>query len=97
MGSKFTWAKHYLDGTIIWERLDRALGTEDWVSLFPAFQMVHLECGMSDHKLVHIYPMGVLTRRQWPWHFEQVWLSDVGCGDTVKAAWEGGWISCIIG
>ncbi|XP_050289699.1 uncharacterized protein LOC126727832 [Quercus robur] len=70
MGSKFTWAKHYSDGTIIWERLDRALGTEDWVSLFPAFQMVHLECGMSDHKLVHIYPMGVLTRRQWPWHFE---------------------------
>ena len=37
VGSKFTWVKHYLNEPIIWECLDRALGTEEWVSLFLAF------------------------------------------------------------
>lgn len=63
VGSKFTWAKHYMDGTTIWECLEKVLGTEDCVSLFPTLQVVHLEYGMSNHKPVHIYPMGVPTRR----------------------------------
>ena len=29
VGDRFTWAKHYPDGSVIWERLDRALGTGD--------------------------------------------------------------------
>lgn len=88
VGNKFTWAKHYLDGTVIWECLDRAFGIEDCVSLFPAFQVVHLECGMSDHKLVHIHPLGISARRQKPWRFEQVWLFEEGYHDTVRRAWE---------
>ncbi|KAL0014227.1 hypothetical protein SO802_001296 [Lithocarpus litseifolius] len=38
VGDRFTWAKHYPDGSVIWERLDIALGTGDWLNMFPAFQ-----------------------------------------------------------
>ena len=84
---RFTWAKHYLDGSVIWECLDKALGTRAWISMFPAFQVVHLECGMSDHKPIQILPLGITAQQNKPWRFELAWLSEDGCHDTIKAAW----------
>ena len=34
MRSRFTWHKHF-DNFIVWERLDRAVATNEWFSLFP--------------------------------------------------------------
>ena len=31
LGLKFTWKKHFANGQSIWERLDRALCTNDWL------------------------------------------------------------------
>ena len=39
------------------------MGTEDWVSLFLAYSVVHLECGSSDHKPFLIHPLGIPERR----------------------------------
>ena len=86
VGDRFTWAKHYPDGSIIWECLDRALGTGDWISLFLAFQVVHLECGMFDHKPIQILPLGITPKQNKPWRFKQAWLTEDGCHDAVKAA-----------
>lgn len=87
VGDRFTWAKNYPDGSVVWERLDRALGTGEWTSLFLDFQVVHLGCGMSDHKPIQIFPLGVTPRQNRPWRFEQAWLSEDGCHETIKAAW----------
>ena len=37
-------------GNTIWERLDRVVATTDWLDMFPATKVVHLEYGSSNHK-----------------------------------------------
>lgn len=62
VGDRFTWAKHYPDGKVIWERLDRALGNGDWTGMFLDFKVIHLGCVMSDHKPIQILPSGITPR-----------------------------------
>ena len=45
---------------------------------------------MLDHKPVIIHPRGVSVRPNKPWHFEQMWLEDEGCHDTMASAWSEG-------
>ena len=45
---------------------------------------------MSDHKPILIYLDGVPIKLNKPWRFEQVWLEDEGCHDTVASAWREG-------
>ena len=66
VGNKFTWYKSYPNGTTIWERLDRVVGSHDWLSLFPATKVCTLESGTSDHKPIIIHPMGINTQKQRP-------------------------------
>lgn len=60
VGNKFTWCKQTVDGVIVWERLGRALANDEWISLYPASKVIHLEYGTSDHKPLHILPLGIL-------------------------------------
>nr|XP_023920446.1 uncharacterized protein LOC112031976 [Quercus suber] len=39
VGNKFTWYKTYPGGSVVWERLDRAVSTNDWFNLFPATKL----------------------------------------------------------
>ena len=61
--------------------------TIDWIKMFPATKVVHLECGSSDHKPLVILPKGVQIKHKKPWRFEQMWLEDEGCGKVVDLAW----------
>ncbi|KAK9989615.1 hypothetical protein SO802_029854 [Lithocarpus litseifolius] len=87
-GSKFTWRKHFANGQSLWERLDRALCTNDWLQQFGATKVFHLKSSTSDHVPIWIVPNGLdpppLSR---PFRFEEMWLSDKGCGRTVEAVW----------
>ena len=49
IGLKNTWLYQKLDGTQIWERLDRALATKEWMDLFPMAKLYHLSSLASDH------------------------------------------------
>ena len=59
VGGKYTWYKGSRGGNTIWERLDCAVATTDWIEKFPATKVVHLECGFSNHKPLVILPKGV--------------------------------------
>ena len=87
VGGKFTWCNGHLDGYTIWERLDKAVATMDWLGKFPTTKVIHLECGSSDHKPILICLNGVPKFRNKPWRFEHMWLEEEGCRDTVEAAW----------
>ena len=45
VGSEFIWHKHFA-GYIAWERLDRAVATSDWLSLFLDTKIYHLKAGI---------------------------------------------------
>ena len=41
----------------------------------------------SDHSPIFILPDGIVPKSQKPWRFEQLWLENEGCHDTVVATW----------
>nr|POF07458.1 hypothetical protein CFP56_20149 [Quercus suber] len=43
-----------------------------------------------DHKPVVIHPNGIPVRPNKPWWFEQTWLEDEGCHETIASAWRDG-------
>ncbi|MBA0577062.1 hypothetical protein Golob_023916 [Gossypium lobatum] len=48
-GRWFTWERGNLPETNIRERLDRGVAMDDWISLFPNFQVRHMSHSFSDH------------------------------------------------
>ena len=47
-GLKFTLYMIVTNNVTAWERLDRAMRTMDWFSIYLAFQVMPLECSSSD-------------------------------------------------
>ena len=88
LGSKYTWSKHFANGWSLWERLDRAFCTNEWLQQFAGTKVHHLTCTTSDHIPIWIVPDGLepppISR---PFRFEEMWLIDKGCGRTVEAVW----------
>ncbi|KAK9983952.1 hypothetical protein SO802_033477 [Lithocarpus litseifolius] len=87
LGGKFTWCNGQREGHTVWERLDRAVATIDWLEIFSDTRVVHLECGSSDHKPIVIFLNGIPKKCQRPWRFEHMWLGEEGCHASVESAW----------
>ena len=77
-GNKFTWSRTYSNGGMVWERLDRALGSVDWYDLFPTTCFQTLICVSSNHNPICIHLEGIKAKSLRPWRFEQMWLEDFG-------------------
>ena len=90
-GPKFTWSKYFSDGHSIWERLDRGLVNSGFLLKYPGSKVSHLRCMSSDHVpiLINLSGLKAPPRRK-VFRFEEMWLSDSSCGETVKAAWRSG-------
>ena len=88
VGNKFTWSKNFPNGGMVWERLDRAVSTANWIDLFPTTKVQTLSYVSSDHSPILILPEGFGIKSQWPWHFKQIWLENKGCHDTVLEVWD---------
>ena len=74
-------------GHTVWERVDRAVATIDWLTTFLATKVVHLECGTSDHKPILILLAGIPKRLQKLWRFEQMWMEEEGCREAIESTW----------
>ena len=81
-------SKHFESGQSIWERLDRGLATNNWFLLFPSTKIHHLHCYSSDHLplFINLYSLEIPGKRK-VFRFEEMWLSDDRCGETVEDAW----------
>jgi hypothetical protein len=78
-------------GQRIFERLDRAMGNEEWRLEFPdGFIKVLPRVDFSDHHPILIAPGGnshLVAPRQF--RFESAWLMDESYNDMMKNEWEG--------
>ena len=63
------------------------MGFTDRYARFPATMISPLEFASPDHKPIMIHPSGVSERLRKPWRFDQVWLENEGCHETVASAW----------
>ena len=64
VGGKFTWCNGHPDDLTIWERLDRAVATMEWLEKFLATKVIHLECSSSNHKPILICLNGIPKLRK---------------------------------
>ena len=58
-GQKYTWSRHFENGSSIWERLDRCLVTSSWFLSFPGSKVYHLRCDSSVHIPLFIRLLGL--------------------------------------
>ncbi|XP_074297820.1 uncharacterized protein LOC141628601 [Silene latifolia] len=72
-------------------RLDRAFSNEGWRELFPYAKVINMNREWSDHSPVKVVLDG-RERLDGPrvrnFHFEQIWVGEEGCEDTIKKMWE---------
>ena len=73
---------------MVWERLNRAVGLANWYELFPATCVQTLTCVSLNHNPICICLEGIEVKSLRPWRFEQMWLEDLGCRDTVVRTWD---------
>ncbi|XP_075670045.1 uncharacterized protein LOC142639793 [Castanea sativa] len=89
VGHKFTWRGRRPGGVVL-ERLDHAFASNSWLEKNPATRVQHIRAHLSDQNPIIIKPEGIIACRNKLFRFEQMWLKEDGCGDTVKAVWEDG-------
>ncbi|XP_074336782.1 uncharacterized protein LOC141673954 [Apium graveolens] len=88
-GHQFTWERGRGTSEWIEVRLDRALTTDAWLTVFPAARLYNLEGSESDHSPLLLIPKRY-DRSQNCTHFrfENAWLSEPMCLEVVKDSWE---------
>ena len=63
------------------------VATNDWFSMFPRTKIHHLDVTTSNHKALWIVPEKMECGFQKPFCFEQMWMADSGCTNTIEAIW----------
>ena len=84
VGDKFMWKGKRAGGFAL-ERLDRALASNGWFTLYPGTKVRPLNSFSSDHKAIVIKFEGITPQPNRPFKFEQMWLKDSGCSTTVSS------------
>lgn len=59
VGTQFTWHKHFADGHLVWERLDRGLANSEWILQFRGTRVHYLQSNNFDHHPLWIVPAGL--------------------------------------
>ncbi len=84
-GPRFTWCNNQLGRARVWERLDRALASSDWIQRFPSYQVSHLARVASDHCPLLISTVPSSSHHS-PFRFEKLWLSYPQSWEVVRGA-----------
>lgn len=85
-GYPYTWSNKRVGIDNIQQRLDRGVGNTDWISLFPLATIHHLPAIGSDHAPI-LLNTSVETNEPKPFRFENMWIDDKSCFDTVHQGW----------
>ena len=74
----------------MWVRLDRGVATMEWIAKFPTAQVECVNVSKSDHKCLwlDLSPLVLTRNKRRPFRFEEIWMTDSRCEETIKNAWE---------
>ena len=93
MGPDFTRSRRLGARGWVRERLDWALVSTNWASLFPQVRLYNVATCSSDHNMLilkALLPKSRNKRRQRLFRFEAMWIKEEECDGVVKEAWERG-------
>lgn len=94
-GHSFTWTNNQGGEKNLQERLDRFCANRGWRDLYGGSFVTHLEKRKSDHlPLVLSIKTRIGTpqkrQRRRLFRFEEMWMREESCEDTVKTVWRNG-------
>ncbi|KAK9750274.1 hypothetical protein RND81_02G183500 [Saponaria officinalis] len=70
-----------------------ALWNSEWFEMFPHVKNFHLDREWSDHAPIKVALEGRISEyegRRKMFRFEQIWVGENGCEETVSSAWDNG-------
>lgn len=83
-GNRYTWERGR-------DKLDRALSTLHWRSLFPAAKVFNLDTAHSDYSALFLaLGVTVITYAPKQFRFENAWLREVDVSQAVQDGWTTG-------
>ena len=86
-GRSFTWKKR-VHGHLIYERLDRAIGRQDWLRMYPDAFITSGPFTCSDHSYVYLQTSAPsLAIKRTPFRFQPNWNHYEGVHSIVKKQW----------
>lgn len=92
-GPVCTWSNNRGHTALVRARLDRAVASAEWMSLFPMATFSHLAVACSDHMGLLLNTNGnsgeqrVDRRRKKLFRFEKAWIREAGCEEVIAGAW----------
>ncbi|XP_026410845.1 uncharacterized protein LOC113306072 [Papaver somniferum] len=88
VGATFTWSNGVVVDNPIFERLDMALCTTEWLLMFPYNGVLHLPRVSSDHApiIINIHRTNK-RKRKFSYKFEYYWVDNPEFNDVVHRAW----------
>ena len=72
---------------VLWERLDRALSSVDWLDMYPTTVVHYLTRIASDYRLLLVDIEGTSFSGPKPFRLEKFWFENEGMRDVVTVAW----------
>lgn len=88
-GPRYTWCNNQQGFARVWEHLDRALVSDDWLAIYPESRIQHLSRFASDHCLILLSASASKERGGFSFRFEHFWKCCAGVHHIIKRAWRG--------
>ncbi|XP_074278011.1 uncharacterized protein LOC141601616 [Silene latifolia] len=87
-GPRFTWCNNRKGVHRIYERLDKALGSKEWFTLFPDTGIKHHPIQISDHAPIEIDLNLTTTKGKKPYKLDAWVLDYLECMQIIRRAWD---------
>ncbi|XP_074318874.1 uncharacterized protein LOC141655707 [Silene latifolia] len=87
-GNFFTWRKKKTGSENVFEILDKALASPNWMSIYPNMQFVHHAFTSSDHCPISVKFYNQIHRKAPPFRFELMWTLRDDFSKMVKSCWQ---------
>jgi hypothetical protein len=96
-GLPYTWYNHREGAHNVKVRLDRGLTDDNYLEMFEASSVTHIQTADSDHCAIHVRVIrsgaSHVQGGGKPFRYENLWQRHHQYQDTVAAAWNGGCMS----
>ncbi|KAH9607766.1 hypothetical protein KSS87_022415 [Heliosperma pusillum] len=86
-GPRFTWCNNRKGLARVYERIDKAYGSEDWFQLFPNTGLNHYPIQISDHAPIELDFNLIKLQRRRPYKVDSWSLENGECLSLIRESW----------
>lgn len=88
IGNPFKWSNRRDNDSVIFQRIDRALGNDRWFDCFPDCIVYHLIALGSDHCPILLVSSKSDNNTRKPYRFNKCWFLNSSCKEIISGNWK---------